>query len=166
MHPTKCQEFAAGSDTHLAMNTLRSARLAACKSRAVVIGLAPANQGLRRATTLHEAETVASNFLSGLRELVDLVKQRGSVVFLGGVYPNGAYSPQLHAEVLHDVHETMQTWGLPLFNFLSVTENPLAMGQWLPGISADAGHPNTQGHTLMYNAIDISLFANLQCPLI
>jgi len=85
---------------------------------------------------------------------------------IAGVYPNGAYSPQLHAEVLHDVHETMQTWGLPLFNFLSVTENPLAMGQWLPGISADAGHPNTQGHTLMYNAIDISLFANLQCPLI
>jgi len=108
---------------------------------------------------------VAASYLDGVRELIGIIEQRGAAVFLGGVYPNSMYS-QVHTQVLHEVHQTMLAWGIPVFDFLSTTEDPLAPGKWIPGISADAGHPNTEGQALMYNAIDVSLFKRVPCPLL
>ena len=57
------------------------------------------------------------------------------------------------------MHQEMETWGVPVLDFLSATDN--GRGHWKKGIYQDAMHPNEKGHRLMFEAIDLTLFDRL-----
>jgi len=154
-----------GSDTGAALETLQGV-LAFCRPRAVVIGLAPANEGLRSVRTLVDAKRVATYYLTGLWKIIQTARLNGAAVMLGGVYPNGKYQPTPHAEVLHQIQADMMSWTYPVFDFLAAVEDSINPGQWKPGTFADAGHPNDLGHRLMFSAVDTTLFhpVKLPCP--
>ena len=50
----------------------------------------------------------------------------------------------------------MLSWGVPVLDWLAAVDD--GQGAWKAGISFDPAHPNTIGHRLMYEAIDLRLF--------
>jgi hypothetical protein len=48
------------------------------------------------------------------------------------------------------------SWGVPVLDWLAAVDN--GQGDWKAGTSFDPAHPNTLGHRLMYEAIDLRLF--------
>jgi hypothetical protein len=50
----------------------------------------------------------------------------------------------------------MLTWGVPVLNWLDNLDN--GQGHWRDNISFDPAHPNSKGHQLMYEAIDLNIF--------
>jgi lysophospholipase L1-like esterase len=120
----------------------------------VVVALSLGNEGLAHCAP-HERRAVQRRFESGLQQLVKMIRELGARPILGGVYPNGDYSPD-HYWLLQDTHQRMLSWGVPVLDWLAVLGD--SNGHWQPGLGFDAAHPNTEGHRLMYEAIDLSLF--------
>ena len=84
-----------------------------------------------------------------------MTRDIGASPILGGVYPNNDYSPE-HYWLLKDTHNRLLNWGVPVLDWLAVLDN--GQGRWKDGISFDPAHPNTIGHRLMYEAINLDLF--------
>ncbi|BAZ16054.1 glycoside hydrolase, starch-binding protein [Calothrix sp. NIES-4071] len=120
----------------------------------VIIALSLGNEGLAYCPP-HERRAIQRRFESGLLTLVKMTRALGARPILGGVYPNGAYSPE-HYFLLKDTHNRMLNWDVPILNWLAAVDN--GDGRWREGISFDPSHPNTMGHRLMYQAIDLNLF--------
>jgi lysophospholipase L1-like esterase len=120
----------------------------------VIIALSLGNEGLAYCP-LHERRAVQRRIESGLQQLVKMTRQLGARPMLGSVYPNGDYSPE-HSWLLRDIHRRMLSWGVPVLDWLAAVDD--GQGRWREGLSFDPAHPNTQGHHLMYEAIDLSLF--------
>ncbi len=120
----------------------------------VIIALSLGNEGLANCPP-YQRRAVQRRFESGLQQLVKMTKELGALPILGGLYPNGNYSPE-HNWLLKDTHYRMLNWDIPILNWLDVLDN--GAGQWKAGTSFDPGHPNGFGHRLMYEAIDIRLF--------
>lgn len=145
--------------------TLRAA-LGRHKPKVVVIGLAPANEGLPyKAKTAEQADEIASHFLRGMRKLADDAAAFPGVqrVVLGGVYPHGVYNA-VQRDALYRCAREMAEWPFPVINFLNVTEDP-GTGRWREGLSQEADfgtHPNAKGYQRMFEAIDLNLFKGLQ----
>ncbi len=95
------------------------------------------------------------DIVSGLQQLVKMTRALGARPILGGVYPNGDYSSE-HHWLLKETHNRMLDWGVTILDWLAALDN--GQGRWREGISFDPAHPNTIGHRLMYQAIDLSLF--------
>lgn len=121
----------------------------------VVIALSLGNEGLAYCPP-HQRRAVQRRFESGLLQLAAMVEAIGARPLLGGVYPHGHYTTE-HQWLLWDTHQRMQRWGIPVLDWLSVLDG--GQGTWAPGLAADEGHPNSRGHRLMLEAIDVSLFA-------
>jgi lysophospholipase L1-like esterase len=121
----------------------------------VIIALSLGNEGLSYCAP-HQRRAVQRRFESGLQQLVKMTRELGASPILGGVYPHGDYSSE-HAWLLKETHDRMMNWGVPILNWLAAVEN--GQGRWKEGTSFDPAHPNTVGHHLMYQAIDLSLFA-------
>lgn len=127
----------------------------------VIISLSLGNEGLAYCPP-HERPAVQRRFETGLQELVKMTQDLGALPMLGAVYPHGDYTPD-HNWFLQDTHQRMRSWGIPLLNWLAALNN--GQGRWKPGISFEPPHPNTEGHRLMYEAIDLSLFNVTQAEL-
>jgi lysophospholipase L1-like esterase len=121
----------------------------------VIIALSLGNEGLSYCPP-HQRRAVQRRFESGLQQLVKMTREVGASPILGGLYPHGDYSPE-HYWLLEDTHDRMMNWGVPILNWLAAVDN--GQGRWKEGTSFDPAHPNTVGHHLMYQAIDLNLFA-------
>jgi hypothetical protein len=121
----------------------------------VIIALSLGNEGLAYCSP-YERRAVQRRFESGLLQLVKMTRELGAHPMLGGVYPHGDYSLD-HYWLLQDTHNRMLSWGVPVLDWLSAVDDE--QGRWKVGISFDPAHPNTIGHRLMYQAIDLHLFA-------
>ncbi|MBD2461235.1 lipase [Oscillatoria sp. FACHB-1407] len=120
----------------------------------VIIALSLGNEGLASSAPLHQ-RAIQRRFENGLQQLIKMTRELGAIPMLGGVYPNGGYTLE-HYRLLQETHQRMQTWGVPVLDWLSVLDD--GQGRWKPGIWIDPAHPNTIGHRLMAEAIDLSLF--------
>ncbi|MCC5654229.1 DUF1796 family putative cysteine peptidase [Nostoc sp. XA013] len=120
----------------------------------VIIALSLGNEGLASCPP-HERRAVQRRFESGLQQLVKMTRDIGAIPILGGVYPNGNYS-QEHYWLIRDTHNRMLSWGIPILDWLAAVDD--GQGRWKAGISFDPAHPNTVGHSLMYQQIDQHLF--------
>ncbi|MFN6519468.1 MAG: DUF1796 family putative cysteine peptidase [Nostoc sp. CreGUA01] len=121
----------------------------------VIIALSLGNEGLAHCLP-HERRAIQRRFESGLQQLVKMTRDMGARPILGGVYPNNDYSPE-HHWLLKDTHSRMVNWGVATLDWLAALDN--GQGRWKEGISFDPAHPNTVGHQLMYEAINLDLFA-------
>ncbi|WP_243147296.1 DUF1796 family putative cysteine peptidase [Scytonema sp. UIC 10036] len=124
------------------------------KPDVVIIALSLGNEGLAYCPP-HERRAIQRRFESGLQKLVKMTREIGARPILGGVYPHGDYS-QEHHSLLKGTHNRMLNWGVPVLDWLAVLDD--GQGNWKAGISFDPSHPNTVGHRLMYQAIDLRLF--------
>jgi len=120
----------------------------------VIIALSLGNEGFAYCPP-HARRAAQRQFESGLQELVKMTRAIGAHPILGGVYPHGDYSAE-HQWLLYDTHCRMQTWGVPVLDWLSAVED--GQGRWQMGFTFDPSHPNTLGHRQMYEAIDLTLF--------
>jgi Starch binding domain/GDSL-like Lipase/Acylhydrolase family/Putative papain-like cysteine peptidase (DUF1796) len=120
----------------------------------VIIALSLGNEGLAHCLP-HQRRAVQRRFESGLQQLVKMTRELGALPILGGVYPHGDYSPE-HDWLLRDTHNRMLSWKVPVLDWLAAVDN--GQGRWQEGTSFDPAHPNTFGHRLMYQTIDLKLF--------
>ncbi len=120
----------------------------------VIIALSLGNEGLAHCPPQHR-RAAQRRFESGLQQLVQMTRALGARPILGGVYPHGDYTAE-HYGLLQETHNRMLTWGVPILDWLARLDN--GQGRWKAGISFDPAHPNTLGHNLMYQAIDLQLF--------
>jgi lysophospholipase L1-like esterase len=121
----------------------------------VIIALSLGNEGLAHCFP-HQRRAVQRRFESGLQQLIKMTRELGAEPILGGVYPHGEYAIE-HYELLQETHRHMVSWDVPVLNWLAALDD--GQGRWKAGITFDPAHPNTIGHRLMYEAIDLSLFA-------
>jgi lysophospholipase L1-like esterase len=127
----------------------------------VIISLSLGNEGLSSCPP-YERRAVQRRFESGLQQLVRMTRALGALPILGAVYPHGDYTPE-HHWLLQDTHNRMVNWGIPLLNWFAPLNN--GQGRWKSGTSFDPAHPNTLGHRLMYEAIDLTHFQISQTDL-
>jgi lysophospholipase L1-like esterase len=120
----------------------------------VIIALSLGNEGLAHCPP-HERRAVQRRFESGLQELIKMTRALGARPMLAGLYPHGDYSPE-HHWLLTDTHNRILNWDVTVLDWLAPLDN--GHGQWKFGTSFDPAHPNTVGHRLMYDAIDLRLF--------
>ncbi|MDM9580688.1 DUF1796 family putative cysteine peptidase [Nostoc sp. GT001] len=120
----------------------------------VIIALSLGNEGLAYCSP-HERRALQRRFESGLQQLVKMTRDIGAIPILGGVYPNGDYSLE-HYSLIRDTHKRMLNWGVTVLDWLAAVDD--GQGRWKAGTSFDPAHPNTVGHSLMYQQIDHHLF--------
>jgi Starch binding domain/GDSL-like Lipase/Acylhydrolase family/Putative papain-like cysteine peptidase (DUF1796) len=120
----------------------------------VIIALSLGNEGLAHCPP-HQRRTVQRRFESGLQQLLQMTRALGARPILGGVYPHGDYTAEQY-ELLQETHNRILTWDVPILDWLARLDD--GQGRWKAGISYDPAHPNTIGHTLMFQAIDLDLF--------
>ncbi|WP_271252388.1 DUF1796 family putative cysteine peptidase [Pseudanabaena sp. Chao 1811] len=120
----------------------------------VIIALSLGNEGLAYCRP-HDRRAVQRRFESGLQQLVKMTQDLGAIPIIGGLYPNGDYNPE-HNWLLRDTHHRMLTWEVPILNWLDAIDN--GYGGWKHNISLDVAHPNTAGHRLMFESINLDLF--------
>ncbi|KKD36712.1 MAG: DUF1796 family putative cysteine peptidase [Limnoraphis robusta] len=120
----------------------------------VIIALSLGNEGLAYCPP-HQQRAVQRRYERGLQQLVKMTKELGAMPILAGLYPNGDYTLE-HNLLLRDTHNRMLSWGVTVLNWLDAVDD--GEGRWKPGISFDTAHPNSLGHRLMYDQIDLRLF--------
>ncbi|PZV19018.1 MAG: lipase [Pseudanabaena sp.] len=120
----------------------------------VIISLSLGNEGLAYCRP-HDRRAVQRRYESGLQQLIKMTQDLGAVPVIGGLYPNGDYNPE-HNWLLRDTHHRMLRWGVPILDWLDALDD--GDGGWKSGISLDVAHPNTAGHKLMFEAIDLNMF--------
>jgi lysophospholipase L1-like esterase len=121
----------------------------------VIIALSLGNEGLAQCHTPHDRRAAQQRFERGLQQLIKMTWEMGALPILAGVYPHGDYRAE-HAEILQETQKRMLTWGIPVLNWLGAVDD--GQGRWKAGVSFDPAHPNTIGHKLMFEAIDLNLF--------
>jgi len=120
----------------------------------VLVALSLGNEGLATCA-VHERRAVQRRFECGLLQLIRMIRALGAQPMLGGVYPNGNYTPE-HYALLQETHQRMLSWGVPVFDWLGALDD--GKGRWQAQLCSDPAHPNTLGHRRMFEAIDLSLF--------
>ncbi len=124
------------------------------KPDVVIISLSLGNEGLAYCRP-HDRRAVQRRFESGLLLLIKMTQDLGALPIIGGLYPHGDYTPE-HAWLLRDTHHRMLKWGVPMLDWLDALDN--GYGGWKHDISLDVAHPNSQGHELMFQAINLNIF--------
>ncbi|MEN9262134.1 MAG: DUF1796 family putative cysteine peptidase, partial [Thermostichus sp. HHBFW_bins_43] len=120
----------------------------------VIVALSLGNEGLAFALPQHR-RALQRRFENGLQQLIQRIQDSGALPILGGVYPHADYGPEQHL-LLQETQQRMLKWGCPVLNWLPALED--GQGRWKPGLSFDATHPNSKGHQVMFEAIDLSVF--------
>ena len=120
----------------------------------VIIALSLGNEGLAYCLP-YERRAVQQRFESGLMQLIKMTQDLGAIPVIGGLYPHGDYNFE-HNWLLRDTHQRLLRWGVPVLNWLDALDN--GYGGWKSGISLDVAHPNTAGHQLMFEEIDLDIF--------
>ncbi|ELR98781.1 DUF1796 family putative cysteine peptidase [Gloeocapsa sp. PCC 73106] len=120
----------------------------------VIISLSLGNEGLAHCPR-EQQQALRQRFETGLQELISMTRALGAYPILGGVYPHGEYNLE-HYLVLQQTRAEMFTWGVPVIDWFPLLHD--GIGRWKKGIYFDPAHPNSEGHRLMYEAINLSLF--------
>ncbi|NJL81776.1 MAG: lipase [Chloroflexaceae bacterium] len=120
----------------------------------VIIALSLGNEGLAYCSP-GDRQAVQDRFERGLQKLLQLSRAMGIKPVLGGVYPHDNYGPEQYQR-LRETQARMLSWDVPVLDWLAVLDD--GTGRWRRSLSFDAAHPNSEGHRLMYEAIDLSLF--------
>jgi lysophospholipase L1-like esterase len=120
----------------------------------VIISLSLGNEGLAYCRP-HDRRAVQRRYESGLQQLIKMTQDLGAIPVIGGLYPHGDYNPE-HNWLLRDTHHRMLRWGVPILDWLDVLDD--GDGGWKSEISLDIAHPNTAGHKLMFEVIDLDIF--------
>ncbi len=120
----------------------------------VIIALSLGNEGFAHCHA-RDRRAAQRRFESGLQQLVKMSRNIGARPILGGVYPHNDYQPE-HRVLLQDTHDRMLKWDIPVLDWLAAVDD--GQGRWRPGSSFDPAHPNTIGHQLMFEAIDLCAF--------
>lgn len=132
--------------------------VAPLKPDVVIISLSLGNEGLASCRP-HERRAIQRRFESGLQQLIKMTRELGAIPILGAVYPHNDYQPE-HDWLLKDTHQRMLGWNVPILDWLKAVDN--GWGRWQHNTSFDPAHPNTLGHNLMYEAINLDLFSGEQ----
>ncbi|MFS8812473.1 DUF1796 family putative cysteine peptidase [Synechococcus sp. R55.7] len=119
----------------------------------VIVALSLGNEGLVSALPQHR-RALQRRFENGLQRLIQRIQDIGALPVLGGVYPHANYGPEQHL-LLQETQQRMLSWGCPVFNWLPHLED--GQGRWKPDLAFDPAHPNSKGHQVMFEAIDLSL---------
>jgi len=127
----------------------------------VIIALSLGNEGLASSVSAQH-RAIQRRFENGLQQLIKMTRECGALPILGGVYPNGDYTPE-HYTILRETHQRLLTWGIPVLDWLAAVED--GQGRWQRDLWFDAAHPNTTGHHRMFEAIDLSLFQRTKSDL-
>ncbi|TYQ30595.1 DUF1796 family putative cysteine peptidase [Pseudanabaena sp. UWO310] len=120
----------------------------------VIIALSLGNEGLAYCRP-HDRRAVQRRFESGLLQLIKMTQDLGAIPIIGGLYPHGDYHPE-HNWLLRDTHHRMLGWSVPMLNWLDALDN--GYGGWKSEIYTDVAHPNTLGHQMMFESINLDLF--------
>jgi len=120
----------------------------------VIIALSLGNEGLAYCPP-HARRAVQRRFESGLVQLIKMTQDLGAKPVIGGLYPHGDYTSE-HNWLVRDTHSRMWSWGVPILNWLDLLDN--GYGGWKSQILLDVAHPNTLGHQIMFEAIDLDIF--------
>ena len=120
----------------------------------VIISLSLGNEGLAYCRP-HDRRAVQRRYESGLQQLIKMTQDLGAIPVIGGLYPHGDYNPE-HNWLLRDTHHRMLRWGVSILDWLDVLDD--GDGGWKSEISLDVAHPNTAGHKLMFEVIDLDIF--------
>ncbi len=129
-------------------------KAAPLKPDIVIIALSYGNEGLAHCRP-HDRRAVQLRFENGLLHLIKMIKETGAIPVLAGLYPNNNFNDE-HYKILKETHNKMLGWGPPVLDWLYRLDD--GNGRWKPGTFFDAGHPNTFGHKIMYEAIDLNVF--------
>lgn len=129
--------------------------VASIRPDVVVIGLSLANEGLSWKSARLWRVT-ARSFQNGIRGLLREVEAIQASPVLGDVYPHDAYVSRLQRQLLQDTHRMLLNTSVPLLRWLPALDD--GQGRWQRDHMEDAGHPNSLGHQVMFEAIDLSMF--------
>lgn len=143
-----------GANTQVTKDRFVS-EVAPWKPDVVIIALSLGNEGLAHCPPADRHAT-QHRFEQGILDLSRMCSSMGAIPVLGGVYPNDHFVPETYRMLLETAH-TMSTWGLPVLNWLSAVDD--GQGRWKTGTSFDHAHPNNEGHRLMFESIDLSIFS-------
>ena len=118
----------------------------------VMIGLSLANEGLVGSSN---PQPVFDSFKNGLTEIISRCRAEGFYPVITLCYPQNQYNSQQYAFV-RKMNVLINSWDVPSVNFLGAIDD--GNGHWVPGYSADDGHPNSQGHLELYSSIVPTFF--------
>ena len=125
----------------------------------VFIGLSLANEGIRGKKNDEERDAVFSQYESGLKGIIALLRSNGIKPIVGLCYPHGQYIPS-EIYCVRRMNLLINTWNVPSANFLDALDD--TSGGWAVGFENDPGHPNTEGHKEMFYTIVPSVFEAMQ----
>jgi lysophospholipase L1-like esterase len=121
----------------------------------VIIALSLGNEGFVAAIAPPQQRAIQRRFENGLQQLIKMTRDLGAQPILAGLYPNAGYTIA-HQVLMQATAQRMSHWGVPVLDWFDLLND--GQGRWQAGLSFDPAHPNTVGHRLMYEAIDLSLF--------
>lgn len=120
----------------------------------VLLSLSLGNEGLFDCQP-HDRKKVQKEFESGIQKLLEKIQSIGSKPVLCGLYPNGNCNAETYW-LVKDTEKKLRQLGVPLIEWRSAVDN--GSGKWKDGIFTDHAHPNSEGHRIMFQAIDLELF--------
>ncbi|MGN0234950.1 MAG: SGNH/GDSL hydrolase family protein [Paludibacteraceae bacterium] len=144
-----------GNNTTNLLNRFQGHLIGDC-GRYVVIGLGLGNEGLHEAT---DKQAIYNQWKTNMQQLIRQTQDEGKQVVVTNNYPRGDYDADDYAYV-KQMNIEMNTWGVPVVNFLGALDNCEGNGQWATGyqVDGDIYHPNDLGHTELMHSIVPSLF--------
>jgi lysophospholipase L1-like esterase len=98
-----------------------------------------------------------TTYTANIHRLIKMTEGIGAVPIVGSQYANNDDSATVCRQK-QDLRDYFNKTGVAVIDFLSATANFSSDCDWFPGNFADALHPNSVGHQLMFSAIPLSLF--------
>jgi len=148
-----CSE--SGASTRRSLERFDQA-VASLKPNIVIISLSLGNEGFFHCPP-EDREKLKQGFEMGIEKLVSETKRIGAQPMITGPYPNGDANAETYS-MLKDTERKLRKLGEPMIQWRDAVDN--GQGRWKDGIFTDSAHPNTEGHRLMFQCIDLSIFEN------
>eukprot|EP00184_Porphyridium_aerugineum_P002611 CAMPEP_0184707908 /NCGR_PEP_ID=MMETSP0313-20130426/37503_1 /TAXON_ID=2792 /ORGANISM="Porphyridium aerugineum, Strain SAG 1380-2" /LENGTH=904 /DNA_ID=CAMNT_0027169489 /DNA_START=52 /DNA_END=2766 /DNA_ORIENTATION=- len=122
----------------------------------VVISLSLGNEGLFHCAP-HDRNAITAKFLGGMDRLVQMVQEAGAIPIVTGIYPNGDTNENEHGHFISMAESHFQKRYKHRVHWLSQLADGNS-GRWKEDVYTDHAHPNTEGHRIMFEQVDLELF--------
>lgn len=144
-----------GNNTTNLLNRIYGNLLTSC-SEYVVIGLGLGNEGIHGAAN---PDGIYNQWKTNMKELIRQAEEAGMKVIVTNNYPRGDYNSTDYGYA-KAMNLEMNTWGVPVVNFLGALDDCTGNGQWAYGyqVDGDVYHPTEAGHYEFKCAFVPSLF--------
>ena len=96
-------------------------------------------------------------YTANTHRLIQMTEGIGAIAVLGSQYAGNDDTATICRQK-QDLRAYWQKTGVPFIDFLAATANLSSDCDWYAGTFADALHPNSVGHQLMYSAIQQTMF--------